>query len=446
MVLNETGAVLQNVVVTEELSAPNILKTYPHGVYSIGLPPAGDTREYIRAYSTLAEFCAEIQYKTVSGETTVYLNKDLSETVDIIGVSGVRLVIDGQGHNYFGKIYMSSCSCGDIVVQNISMQGSDADATLITVDGCQYVTLSDVKFYGNLTTAEMVRYDQSSSGSIIGCGFYDQAGNDAIGIHAKYAARLFVLNAKGGVHTVFQGAGCSVCWAGSRPLGTIITEAPYLSTPVDLSTLATDPGEGGGGGQTEPVTVTYYAASTRNCQGTGTWDSTSYAQTGITQNYYNSRYYKGCIWFDIDASVYAGKTIKSVSLRLYRPSTGYGTTGEITVKVIGLTFTYQQNLQQARTLPNATTGSIYTSNYYIDSTYSTFVEVGKIGRNQTMDFDLPITNGFIQNLLTNGGLCLFGGETTASSGHNYSNNYGQFAGAAPTNGAEYAPQLLITYV
>lgn len=446
VVLNESGAVMRNVTVTEELNAPKLLKIFPGGDYSIGLPPAGDTRSYVHVYSTVADFVRDVAYKTLDGFTTVYLNKDISEGMTLIGLSGIRLCIKGNAHDWFGTMRFSSCSCGEIAVENTKIHATASGSTLVYVDGCHYVNLNNVSFYGHLKASTMVQYLQGSHGMVIDCGFYDDAGNNCTGIFAAYATNVYIQNQKGGVHNPFIGSGCSACWVGTRALGTIAYGAPCLLNPTDLASLPTDPGESGGGGDTEPVTITYYAAQTRNCRGTGTWDSTSYAQTGITQNYYNSSYYKGCIWFDIDASVYAGKTIKSISLRLYRPSSGYGTTAEIAVKIIGLTFTYQQNLQQVRTLPNATTGSIYTSNYYIDSTYSTFVEIGKIGRNQQMDFELPLTDGFVQNLLTNGGLALFGGETTASSGHNYSNNYGQFAGAAPTNGAEYAPQLLITYV
>lgn len=447
MVINESGAVFGNVTITREINAPSLLKIFEAGDYSIGLPPSTDTRTYTKIYSSLSDFADDIRYKTVNGLVNVYVNKDINEKdVTIIGVGGLGICIDGLDHEWYGNIIVSSCSCGEIKIQNFVMHSTIEDEVLVYLAGCQFVTLDHMKYNGHHKAKDMIYVAQSTSASIVENEFYEEAGNTCIGIHAMYASRVYVLNQKGGVHTFFQGAGCVVCWSGTRALGSLVEEAPYLSVPIDISTVQTDPGEGGGGGGDEPTTVIFAAEYTRNCRGTGTWDSASYAQTGITQNYYNNNYYKGCIWFNIPNGQFTGKTIKSVSLRLHRPSSGYGTTSAIAVKLIGLSFTYAENLAQAKVLPNSTTGSSYVSNYYIDGTYNTFLEIGTINRNEQKDFELPLTDGFVNNLLLNHGLCLFGGETTAASGHNYSNNYGIYSGAAPTIGPEYAPQLIITYV
>lgn len=439
VVLNESGAVMRNVTVTEELNAPKLLKIFPGGDYSIGLPPAGDTRSYVHVYSTVADFVRDVAYKTLDGFTTVYLNKDISEGMTLIGLSGIRLCINGNAHDWFGTMRFSSCSCGEIVVQDTKIHATTNGATLVYVDGCHYVNLNNVSFYGHLKAGTMVQYLQGSHGMVVNCGFYDDAGNNCTGVFAAYATNVYIQNQKGGVNNPFIGAGCSACWVGTRALGTIAYAAPCLLNPTDLSSLPTDPGEGGGGGDTEPVTVTFPAQYTRNCRATGSWDSVSAAQTTIQQNFYNNVYQKGCIWFNIPDGTFAGKTIQSIALRLHRPSAGYGTTAAVKVQLALLTFTYDDNRSQARTLPNTLTGT----SYYSDATYTTFLEVGSIQRNEQLDFDLPLTEGMKQHIIANHGICLFGGETRAASGHNYSTNYAQFSGAAATGGL--APQLLITY-
>lgn len=394
--LDDSGGVMADLSVTNQLTAPNMAEKYT-GLDTVTVGPGG-------TYGSLAEFSRAVNNKLLPMSVTATLTADLTEDALLTGMHGTgQLTIDGDGHTLTGGM-------------NIRNAGVTVQLMDMIIMGTTYVSDNSI-----VLMDDMVLNDGLLALSIFRGGRVRIRNSElqraATGIWMDTGAWLSAINMTGldSNKVCIEAYDSAITWRGTRMAGTVSVTA-CLTTPADISSLTED-------GSVNPpppahvTTDTFTPSMSATSYGNGHWSSESRMRQG-----FNGVEQRGCMWFDL--SSLAGHTIRSASLTLTRvPGKGRSS-------AIALTL-YTTNL----------TGKTQGANP-ADSKANE-LSLGSIGNGETITVSIPTASlgDIMTALLAGKGLMLYTGETTAMSGKDYSANYGHIYG----EGESGEPVLTVTY-
>lgn len=400
--IDEEGANMQ------KLTAGNVAVRYD-GPSTLYVNPSA-TAAQIEAgnyFRSLADACAALSYKWVQTSVTINLAAGMTEygTVTIRGCSGGGwLTIQGNTSSpakLVGKLQIYFCN-NPVTVTYLNVDSAVNERAIDVAGGYCDISNCVVTGKGTANTVNGVT-NESSIGIIAQQGARVMVGNcelyDTVrSLYSQTCAQMAAANNKGNcivganrTHMFVSGTAPSnnaTTWnysevAGGKVWGGSVTvNQGSKPTPVPAPTSAN---------VTAKLTDSWYGSSKA-------WlNSDNYMRQGYTSN---NGEWSGCMWFN--TSAFSGKTIKSATLTIKRDN-GYGRSGEVTLKLWGITATTNSG--------NPNTSAV------------SYGALGTIENGETKAFTLPITAAQALASGTIKGFMLRSDDGGVMSGRTYSYNY-----------------------
>lgn len=358
-------------------------------------------------FRSLADACAALSYKWVQTSVTINLAAGMTEygTVTLRGCSGGGwLTIQGNTSSpakLVGKLQIYFCN-NPVTVTYLNVDSAVNERAIDVAGGYCDISYCVVTGKGTANTVNGVT-NESSVGIIAQQGARVMVGNcelyDTVrSLYSQTCAQMAAANNKGNcivganrTHMFVSGTAPSnnaTTWnysevAGGKVWGGSVTvNQGSKPTPVPAPTSAN---------VTANLTDSWYSSSKA-------WlNSDNYMRQGYTSN---NGEWSGCMWFN--TSAFSGKTIKSATLTIKRDN-GYGRSGEVTLKLWGITATTNSG--------NPNTSAV------------SYGALGTIENGETKAFTLPITAAQALASGTIKGFMLRSDDGGVMSGRTYSYNY-----------------------
>lgn len=400
--IDEEGANMQ------KLTAGNVAVRYD-GPSTLYVNPSA-TAAQIEAgnyFRSLADACAALSYKWVQTSVTINLAAGMTEygTATLRGCSGGGwLTIQGNTSSpakLVGKLQIYFCN-NPVAVTYLNVDSAVNERAIDVAGGYCDISNCVVTGKGTANTVNGVT-NESSIGIIAQQGARVMVGNcelyDTVrSLYSQTCAQMAAANNKGNcivganrTHMFVSGTAPSnnaTTWnysevAGGKVWGGSVTvNQGSKPTPVPAPTSAN---------VTAKLTDSWYGSSKA-------WlNSDNYMRQGYTSN---NGEWSGCMWFN--TSAFSGKTIKSATLTIKRDN-GYGRSGEVTLKLWGITTTTNSG--------NPNTSAV------------SYGALGTIENGETKAFTLPITAAQALASGTIKGFMLRSDDGGVMSGRTYSYNY-----------------------
>lgn len=261
--------------------------------------------------------------RSYDGTCTIHIayNSILYENIRVDGFigNGTINIAGGSGVKINGYIFVANCMAS-VTWADFTVNAPSGQYACVAVGKSQYVTFDNVDVYGN-TSQRGFDIRENSYAQISNCEIYDVD----YAICGRYGGNAWVYNCKGlGTSYGLYATGGDVTGYGTAPDGTHLGErGGTVSAHSKDAGSATPPAP--------PETTTTWSATSadswRDNFG-GQW----YGQNEVVQGQWSSYgIYRGLWFFGSGvASTLAGKTIKSMRLKVTRKSAG-GSSGAVTI-------------------------------------------------------------------------------------------------------------------
>ncbi|MBR4442520.1 MAG: hypothetical protein IKS52_04540 [Clostridia bacterium] len=410
--MDETGASMQNLTVTEHFSAPDVARRYA-GAMTVTVGGTGAD------YDTLAALAEALKDRQLEGTLTVTLGDNFEENVEIRGVwGGGVLAIDGDGHSITGSLTLTGNACA-MYLENLAVNGQ-----LIQSGG--YAEYNGCTFNGPGNTSGTIALwlKRGAKALMEQCAAYnaetlvyvgplcDASIEDLSGANTDHDCEYYLFISGG-----------TARMSGTRPRMTWGHSGGYFVYPADPDTL-TPGGDTPPSPSDEPTTTSYNAtASGTYSTYSGLWRSDARIRQGrvdVGDSQHHKTDYAGCAWFS--ASALATKQILSATLTLTR-ATGVGDSAAVSVRL------YTQTSATSSPTISGNPTSVKTDHGVI----------GSINQGETASFAIPAAAA--QAIAGGAGIMLLSDDTTMWMGRAYSRNYASMDGV----GDNGAPVLTVTW-
>lgn len=330
--MDKDGGTFANMTVTDYFDAPNVARTVPAQDIHV---KSGNR------FAKLSQVAAYLNNRIITGNVTIYLDEDAYGDYELAGIGGSGILgINTLGHTLYGSLTLSNISCEiDMYGVQIALPSASAKDNALDAKTCMYIYMRDDPWsdggpYKSKITGKGASVADSTA-------IYLHSGTNAYIINTTLFNAESLIAVRYGCNVGFYGMSGNNCtnfitgnrsvitWTGSRPVGKS-NLAACLTSPADLSTLATNDGSGSSPTPSvDPITVTVDTTKTTARTYTTSWFA---AQEYVFQGYWNNVYHRAVYWFD--RTKFSGKTIKKATITLTRAA-GSGVSGAVALKLWG---------------------------------------------------------------------------------------------------------------